>query len=200
MSGCCGGGAKKEMMMENFNAGNPPLGFGGYPGSEFPGTCGGGTAYGGYGHYGTYGGCPTYDHYDKGSEYDAMDLQHDTGCCGTPMCQTPYSVAYSAKPKDCSCAGEEVCGTPMGLGCKKSGNVMPKMEAQPRAEIASVSADVAGQNLVDVGLLNGSDLTAYAQIPFFGVSVNIFQLVKYIVLFCIIVFLANFLFGFKLRL
>ena len=177
--------------MEGFNAGNPPLGFGGYPGSEFPGSCGGGAGNGGYGHYGTYGGCPTQDHYDGSySEYDSMDAEHAPGCA-CQACQTPYSVAYAASAKACGCVGDCGCGEGV-VSAGHSGSAGPH-------ELASVSADVAGQNLVDVGLTNGTGLTAYAQVPFLGVSVNLYQLFRYAVLLCIIAAFAYFLFGFKVK-
>lgn len=167
MSGCCGGA---KQMNEGFNAGNPPLEYGGYPGDDFPSGCGG--------MYGSYGGCPSVNV----NEYDEyLEPTHEPGCA-CPMCETPYSTAYDAGPEACDCAGCE---------SKHHSEV-------PKHEVASVTAEIQGKNLIDVGLLNGNGLTAYAQIPFFGVSVNIVQLIKYLVLIAFFAFLAKYLFGFKL--
>lgn len=205
---CCGGGNK---LKENFNAGNPPLGYSGYPGSEFPGTCGGG---GGYGHYGTYGGCPTYDHYDKSSghaysEYDSMDAVHEPECA-CQACQTPYSVAYSASPKACGCVGS--CGCNAGVvsnganganGVPELARVSADLGGQPlvgaglRGNGLSAYADVAGTNLLDFGV--GDGMTAHARIPFLGVTVDLLALVRFVILLCVISLMAYFLFGFKLR-
>lgn len=161
----CGCSNKRE----GFNAGNPPLGFAGYPGSEYPGMCGGGL-----GDYGTYGGCPVKP------EPSYAELVHEPGC-GCQACQTPYSVAYAASPKACGCVGM----------CDCASRAPP---AQPR-EIASISADIAGRDLLDVGL---TTQTAYVKIPFIGVSVNLYLLMKYLVLLGVIAALAYFLFGFRL--
>ncbi len=179
----CGCGGKT--VEENFNAGNPPLSYGDYPGSEYQGSCGNGAGFGGYGQYGTYGGCPTYDHYNKGSDYDSMDAVHDPGCA-CPACQVPYSMAYNGTNEDCGCVGK--CGCEAG-------------QTAPRAphQLANVSADVAGHNLVDVGLTDGSGLTAYVQVPFLGVSVNLYQLLRLVGLLMLVSFLAYFLFGFRVR-
>ncbi len=70
---------------------------------------------------------------------------------------------------------------------------------QMPTEIASVSANVAGRDLIDAGLTNGSGLTAYVQVPFLGVSMNLHQLLRLVVLLGVVSFLAYFLFGFRVR-
>jgi len=83
--------------MEHFNAGNPPLYYADYPGSEFPHQCGGGYGYGGHGDYAVYGqGC-------GGSPGAGPAGGHQPGC-QCPTCMAPYSMPYKA--------GQAACGNP----------------------------------------------------------------------------------------
>lgn len=77
-------------MKESFRTGNPDIVYSGYPGSEYPKTCGSGFGYGGHGSYGTYGSCATYDHY-KANTVD----YNEPGCGGAP--ERPMVSACSAE-------------------------------------------------------------------------------------------------------
>lgn len=81
-------------QVEHFRTGNPEIHYSGYPGSEFPKTCGSGYGYGGAGSYGTYGSCATYDH------YNANKIDYNEAGCGTPPERPAVSACGNAAPVD----------------------------------------------------------------------------------------------------
>jgi len=201
----CNGG---EDLKEGFNAGMPAyLGYSGYPGSDFPKTCGGGQGYGGYGHYGTYGGCATYDHYDADNSgaYAEIESQASAGAhepgCYCPQCQTPYSMPYHANAAACGnpyCK----CGDCDG-NCKCGGGAGGPVAAAANAAKGVVNVhghDGHNPNaLFDLGLTNGNGLKGHVGIPGFNVHVDFKALLKYVVLILIISTIAYYLLGLRIR-
>lgn len=184
-------------MKEGFHSGTPPyLGYSGFPGSDFPSQCGGGSGYGGYGHYGTYGGCATYDHYDIDNsktgasglgEHDEYSNVHEPGCW-SPSCQQPYSMPYHAE--DGACAGN--CGGVKGeCGC---GN---KVEMPMHDSGMGMDTDMG--SLIDVGLTNGNGLKGHLSLPGFNIHVDFHALLRYAVLILIVSAIAYYLLGLRIR-
>lgn len=172
----------QEQLAEGFNAGySPYLSYSGYPGTQSPSQCGGGSE------YGSYGGCGSQID-THANQYAEHDDAHEHGC-GCVKCQVPYSMPYAAQQSSC---GNPYCQCDNCDGRCKCG-------AQEAAMNEGMGGGHMDDKLFDMGLTNGNGFSGHLTAPFLNIHVDFNSVLKYIVAIIAIMAIAHHFLGLRLR-
>ena len=137
-----------------------------YPINDFPSQCG-------------EGNLETEQFSSKA--VDAYSDRHDPGCW-CPACQAPYTFPYVATQKAC---GNPAC-TCGDCNKKNKCKCYPETNQLQQSKLQSKKQS---RSLLDFGLMRENGLSAHVMLPGLGLRVDVYALVKYVLIIALLSYL-----------